>query len=384
MSGHVMDQNWFNVATSMGHTPTISPQTTLDNTAFFAGSDALIIASGTIALTATRVNTIQQFAQTGKPVFIQGEYLNTYTTNIAYASIVNALGGSITWVNTTAGTLAPMNVLGSYATNPTATGTLSYFWYGCYGNASGNVTPFLQYGGLNYGFAFCPPTPGIGQILTTTDQDWVLQNTNNNLMRNIIAHMLTSISCTVLPAEDLKLSASTADAGEVLLQWDPEVVEGGDLPSLFELERSKDGGQNFERIYATMKREGSSFHDQPGFYGQALHYRLRVVDGNGSSFVSNIATATLVPPASLLECRITPTPARQGERMQVHITSGLAQSGVLEVIDLAGAQAIYTQQLDLESGQQSVGVNLGELPRGMYHLRVKTAGASVTTPLVIH
>lgn len=95
--GHTMDTQWQSVATAMGHTPTISPQTTLDNTTFFASSDVLIISSGVIALTATRISNIQAFASTGKPVYIQAEYLNTYTANGAFQSIVNALGGGFTW-----------------------------------------------------------------------------------------------------------------------------------------------------------------------------------------------------------------------------------------------------------------------------------------------
>jgi hypothetical protein len=56
--GHDMDLKWQTTASSMGHTASILPQTTLDNNSFFGSTDVLIISSGVITLSAARVSTI--------------------------------------------------------------------------------------------------------------------------------------------------------------------------------------------------------------------------------------------------------------------------------------------------------------------------------------
>ena len=74
LSGHVMDIRWSAVVTSMGHTATILPQSTLDNNAFFATTDLLIVSSGVINLPANRVATYCNF--------YKAESLFIYNVNI--------------------------------------------------------------------------------------------------------------------------------------------------------------------------------------------------------------------------------------------------------------------------------------------------------------
>jgi gliding motility-associated-like protein len=189
-SGHLMDSVWFNVAAGMGHTASIVPQTTLDNNSFFSTTDILIISSGVITLPANRVLTIQQFLQTGKPVYIQSEYdCGVYTTNAAFATIVGNLGGNFSWMGVVSGTLAPMNVLGSLATTGNTITPLSYFWYGCHGSGCANIENYLEYNGDYFGFIFCPPNPNYGRFITNSDQDWINQSVSLPLMQNIITNL---------------------------------------------------------------------------------------------------------------------------------------------------------------------------------------------------
>jgi len=192
-SGHAMDTKWSGVVTAMGHTPAIVPQTTLDNTAFFASTDILIISSGTIALPANRVATILQFLQTGKPVYLQSEYLSSYTTNQAFASIITSLGGSFTWNTHLTGDLHPMIVLGTYATTNNTVASLPYYWYSVSGAGDCNTINILSYGGLYHGFQYIPSNPAYGSIITTTDQDWINTNTLTDiaLMKNFITHLIS-------------------------------------------------------------------------------------------------------------------------------------------------------------------------------------------------
>ncbi len=190
----VMDVKWKLVADTMGYTSSIVPQTTLDNTTFFAGTDILIVSSGSIALPANRVNTILQFLQAGKPVYLQGEYQCNLSSNQAFAGLVNTLGGTFIWGGVTNGTLQ-MNIIASLSTTPFPTNNLSYFNYGCHGTGCG-IQYFLERNGLFYGYFFCPPNPGYGSLIQVTDQDWIINNTNTTLMKNIITHLADPSLCS--------------------------------------------------------------------------------------------------------------------------------------------------------------------------------------------
>lgn len=209
-NGHTMDQNWLGVVNSMGHTGSIHPQTLLNNNSFFASTDVLIVSSGVIALTAPRIAIIQQFLQTGKPVYLQTEYDCNYTSNQAFAQIVVALGGTFNWGGTTAGTLAPMIVLGTFANTNVPVVPLSYYWYSCHGIPGCNVFPFLSYGNQFHGFFFCPPNQAFGRMITTTDQDWVQSNTSLPLMQNIITHLITPSLCSSNNTISLNLGNDTS------------------------------------------------------------------------------------------------------------------------------------------------------------------------------
>jgi hypothetical protein len=112
LSGHDLDAEWQAVSSALGYTTTIRQQTFLDNIANLAATDVLIISSGVLSLPAGRVATIQTFLSNGGGVYLQGEYLTTYETNQAFATIVGASGGSFSWSMTVMGDLNPVAVAG--------------------------------------------------------------------------------------------------------------------------------------------------------------------------------------------------------------------------------------------------------------------------------
>lgn len=225
-SGHQMDINWESVIAGMGHTPTIAPQTTLDNISFLSGTDILIVSSGVIDLPANRINTIIQFLQSGRPVYIQSEYLPTYTTNQAFEFIITSFGGSFSWTTLFSGDLQPMNVLGTFSTTNNPVSSLGYYWYSVAGQGDCNTINYLEYGGANHGFHYIPSNPSFGTINTNTDQDWINSMTANSteLMENIITHLISppSISngfslnigndTTLCQGQTLTLDATTPNA----------------------------------------------------------------------------------------------------------------------------------------------------------------------------
>lgn len=194
-SGHIMDLNWQTVASNIGHTATIYPQTLLDNSNFFSTTDVLIVSSGVIEIPQSRRQVIQQWVEMGKPLYIQGEYQETYQANQTFQEIVNNLGGSFLWGATFEGDLNPMNISGVLSTTPNTVTSLSYFWYGAEGTGNATIEPFMEKDGHYFGFIFTPPNPDHGVIIANSDQDWVnAAEENELLMENIITYFSSTIT----------------------------------------------------------------------------------------------------------------------------------------------------------------------------------------------
>ena len=197
---------WRDVALNMCHNATIVLDTVLDNTFFISNTDVLITPEYNLTYTPARINNIISFLQSGKSMYLQSEYDLTFNGNQAYQTLVNSLGGSFTWTGTVAGVLAPMNVLGSLATTPLTIPPLTYFWYGCDATVCNFFDSFLEYNGQYFGFTFCPPVSTTGRIMTTSDQDWVIQMTSTDMLQNMLSLLLT-------PPSSCGFSGSTISLG---------------------------------------------------------------------------------------------------------------------------------------------------------------------------
>jgi gliding motility-associated-like protein len=187
VQGQVMDEKWDEVVKKLGHTSEILQQSALDNNQFFAGTDVLIVASGSITLPSNRVSTILSFLKTGKPVYIQSEYQRTFPGNMAFGSLVASLGGTFAWKNDFAGDLA-MEIIGVFSTSKN---TMDYYWFSVSGEGDCNMAYFLKYGNEHHGFQFLPENPAYGNIITTTDQDWVHKFTHPELMEKIVKNLVS-------------------------------------------------------------------------------------------------------------------------------------------------------------------------------------------------
>ncbi len=190
---YTMHLRWQAIVTGMGYTANLQPTSVLDNTSFFASTNALIIPSGFTSLTTTQINTVQAFLQSGKAVYVQGEYLITYQGNQFFSQLVNSLGGNFTWTGTVSGSLIPNDVRG-----PISGPGLPYYWYGATGTTTSRyVTPFIIYNSTPIGWVFDPPNQAYGMLITTTDQDWVLNSgiysDAQTVMKNILLKLLNPI-----------------------------------------------------------------------------------------------------------------------------------------------------------------------------------------------
>ncbi|WP_118975131.1 gliding motility-associated C-terminal domain-containing protein [Taibaiella koreensis] len=214
-----MDIRWQGVASGAGYTTAIIPAVTLNNLSLLDTVDILVVSNAMGALSPTHVNTLRAFLQSGRSVYLQGEYLPTQPGNAAFAQLINSLGGSFVWGGVLNGNLNP-SINGSLATVSQSVSTLPYFWYGCTASASCNCAAFMLAGGQPVGWQF--HSPGTGRLLFTSDQDWVLAANvypaSQDLMRNILVHLAdTAIGSQALPV----MAGITAIPGDTVCAGTP-------------------------------------------------------------------------------------------------------------------------------------------------------------------
>jgi hypothetical protein len=351
--GHDMDLKWQTTASSMGHTASILPQTTLDNNSFFGSTDVLIISSGVITLSAARVSTILLFLQSGKPVFLQSEYLASYSTNQAFASMITSMGGTFSWTTPFSGDLNPMTVLGTIATTPNVSGPIPYYWYSVAGSGDVNTIPFLQYGGAYHGFVYHPTNPGYGKLMTTTDQDWIRTSVNVPLMENMLFHLLSSIP---LPVELTQFEATKTASGN-LLEWTTQYEKNN---ARFDIERSRDESLSFAKIGSVHSATNPDIENHYSFLDPAPwpginYYRLKQVDMDGKWTYSK----TISVDNSREELIVFPNPANN----QIWI-GRQSKASTFVITNNAG------QTLKSGSTGGDEYIDIHDLPAGIYYLQM--------------
>ena len=195
-----MDTNWVAMIDALGHTSTVSDQSILSSEEFFDGTDVLIVSSGVKSIPPQDIATLLAFVESGKGLYIQSEYLASYGGNIAFASVAQSLGADFTWTGKVTGQLKPVAVNGCLSGHDGCAGELPYFWYAQAGQATAEgFEPFLDKGGKDIGFSYCPPDPEVGLVITTTDQDFLrspnLEPSAVHLIENILNRLARPAAC---------------------------------------------------------------------------------------------------------------------------------------------------------------------------------------------
>jgi hypothetical protein len=191
---HIIDSVWHHVASAVGHSCTIVPRSFLDDTNNIETTDILIVSAGCVSITGNRIETIKKFLTHGRNVYLQTEYSTTMSSNYAFKYIVNQLGGSFSWTITVSGDLHPMYILGSLSFIPNYVPFINYFWYGCAGLGDSTIENYMEYQGNYFGFIFTPPNTSYGEMITSSDQDWVQSGTSKQLMQNILYRLANTIT----------------------------------------------------------------------------------------------------------------------------------------------------------------------------------------------
>ncbi|MFL5729300.1 MAG: T9SS type A sorting domain-containing protein [Cytophagaceae bacterium] len=173
---------------------------------------------------------------------------------------------------------------------------------------------------------------------------------------------------SALPVEFVSFSGQMSD-DQAKLQWSTASEKNNDH---FDVQRSADG-ISYEAI-GTVKGSGHSssvldytFTDEHTLMGSA-YYRIRQVDSDGNSALSNVIILSRYSDALSL----FPNPA--GSDLNLLISSGEAGKAEVSVFNMMGSEVLH-QTIDLIQGQKLMNINLGSLPASVYFLKLSRNGA---------
>ncbi|MEM7040519.1 MAG: T9SS type A sorting domain-containing protein, partial [Bacteroidota bacterium] len=167
--------------------------------------------------------------------------------------------------------------------------------------------------------------------------------------------------CSVLSAEDIHLEAIHGLAQDgVFLDWNAN-AQG--TFARYQVERSQDG-IHFEPLADLAKT--TEFTDRSPFFGLSF-YRVVGIDVDGQGHFSN-TVEVLHHSSGAAQVNAWPNPFR--DRLEVGFELGEAGGVTLELVSLTG-QTVYAEQFVGEAGWNAKVLEVGDLARGMYWVRVR-------------
>ncbi|HOY94360.1 MAG TPA: T9SS type A sorting domain-containing protein [Catalimonadaceae bacterium] len=197
----VQDTVWKHNAVLMGHNASIELNAFLSSYSNLAETDVLIVSSATVAISQGQIQVLKQFVMSGRPLYLQTEYVASLSGNIAYDTLTKAVGADFQWVSSQTGLLAPMAISGILSNIPNTVTHLDYFNSGRAGEGTG-VEKFLEFNGKFYGFYYSDPAGVKGSILTTSDQDWIWNDESPALIQNMLFRLVDDIPTSVSPVNN--------------------------------------------------------------------------------------------------------------------------------------------------------------------------------------
>jgi hypothetical protein len=142
----------------------------------------------------------------------------------------------------------------------------------------------------------------------------------------------------------------------------------------FELQRSADG-RSFSKLYFMVSKAGNggsnsllqyNYDDVKPFAGNS-YYRLKQVDKDGKSQLSNVVVIKGAKPTSLAISSAYPNPAVQ--QLNLVITSPIATAVLVVITDVAG-KIILQQPVTIADGDTPVAINVSKLSAGTYSAKL--------------
>lgn len=200
----------------------------------------------------------------------------------------------------------------------------------------------------------------------------------DNLFGGCYPNISMLIDFTGLPVEWQDFTGRAAQGG-VVLNW----ATGNEQNShSFEILRSGDGVsfQSIGRIAASGQKVGQYEYFDPNPLAGTNHYRLRQVDGNGSSTESNVIAVHFVPQMGVSWESVSPNPADEWVNISFH--SEQAEAMVMDLVDLQG-RSVAEFKVNAQSGLNTIKASTSQLAPGMYFLRLRHSVGILEKKLVI-
>jgi hypothetical protein len=171
---------------------------------------------------------------------------------------------------------------------------------------------------------------------------------------------------TPLPIE-LKSFSAAAQGAANRVNW---VTATEQNVSHFVVERSEDGRSNWTAIAQT-KAVGNSQIDQKyqifdNNPTNLAYYRLRSVDNNGKTQLSNIVS--VVRQTSKLTL-VTAAPVPFADNLMIDFAANRNANVTITILDLMG-RVVHTEQIDAQEGMNRANLNLSKLANGAYILNI--------------
>lgn len=194
----------------------------------------------------------------------------------------------------------------------------------------------------------------------------------------------TTIACTssLLSVELLNFGGKVIDNNAIDLFWETASEINNDY---FTLQRS-DGGIQFEDIRiikgkgTTSVKSNYAFRDTKPKRG-FNYYRLRQTDFDGSFKFSNIIVFDLAQKKAQLE--IFPNPLNEDNNLQIHYSSIQSEFLTIEILDMSGKTTFKKIIENVHEGLNKIQLDLHELPKGFYVLKLQQNETLFTKKLTI-
>jgi hypothetical protein len=365
---HKMDTIWTIAADTMGFPSEIIAIDSLSQFSSLSRFDVIIVSSGVMDMTPAYINSLLQFIKSGKSVYLQSEYSGELSTNMAFKSIVDSLGGSFTWGNSVYGDLNPVTILGTFATTPYNTSIISFYYCAAEGTGDATITPFLKKDQSNIGFLFKPSNNHYGEVITQTDQDWINRRYNTALMANILYSF--QLRAASVPVELTSFTAAITN-GRVNLNWltATEINNQG-----FEIERYTDN--KWEKIgfvagHGTTTNSQSYQFTDNAVKGNVI-YRLKQIDFDGKFKYSNeVSVAAVESPEAYSLVQNYPNPFNPSTTIKYSVPE---QSNIkICIYNQLGQQVAEVVNGVKDAGNYEQLFNASNLSSGVYFYKIEAA-----------
>jgi hypothetical protein len=177
------------------------------------------------------------------------------------------------------------------------------------------------------------------------------------------------VSCA-LPVT-LTRFAVTKEGNKNVLRW---ITSSESNNNGFEVQRSADGIQYVSIGYVqSLAIGGNSANDlnylftDNSYTGMVQYYRLRQVDNDGRSQLSNVVIIRESNPITLSIVDVYPNPATN--IVNVVMSAPASDKVIAMITDLLG-NIVSSKQVVLQKGNNSVSFNIGELAAGSYFVKL--------------